>query len=95
MATRKGGPHAHADAVARHRAVEATQAKATDYRKQLDAPPTRQVDRTFKRAPRAKTKVPTDQPLVFDGEPDVKARLPRRAKTVKANLRRKPKKKTG
>ena len=64
-------------------------------RKQLDAPPTRQVDRTFKRAPRAKTKVPTDQPLVFDGEPDVKAKLPRRAKTLKANLRRKPKKKTG
>ncbi len=32
MATRKGGPHAHADAVARHRAVEAAQAKATDYK---------------------------------------------------------------
>ena len=64
--------------------------------KQLDAPPTRQVDRTFKQAPRAKTKVPTDQPLVFDEQPQpAKARLPKRAKTVKAKLRCRVKKKTG
>ena len=36
---------------------------------QLDAPPTRQVDRTFRKAPRAETPVPEAPRLDFDGPP--------------------------
>ena len=65
--------------------------------KKLDAPPTRQVDRTFKRAPRVKPKGPVEQRLEF-GEP-AKAKLPKKAKPARVKAKqpraRKARKKTG
>ena len=57
--------------------------------KQLDAPPTRQVDRTFRRPPRVATPVPKTQRLDFEKLPTAAAQLPARAKPTKAGLDRK------
>ena len=55
---------------------------------QLDAPPTRQVDRTFRRPPRVTAATPKTPKLDF-GEPAVDAeQLPARAKPAKAGLGR-------
>ena len=68
--------------------------------KPLDAPPTRQVDRTFKRAQRVKPKLPVEPRLEF-GEPaaPAKAKLPKKAKTARIKARqpraRKTRKKAG
>ena len=63
---------------------------------QLDAPPTRQVDRTFRKAPRVAAVAET--PKLDFGEPATSAeQLPGRAKPAKAGLgsRRRSKKKAG
>ena len=64
---------------------------------EVKAPPTRQVDRTFKKAPRVAAKVPAVQRLDFEDKPKpAKATLPKRKKTAKAKLEpRARKKKTG
>ena len=65
---------------------------------QLDAPPTRQVDRTFRKAPRVAAAVPETQPLDFDEPVAAEERLPTPRRQAKAALDRRPgraKKKTG
>lgn len=64
---------------------------------QLDAPPTRQVDRTFRKPPRGAATAPAPQRLDFDAPPAAAAKLPERAKPAKARLGRRGRlaKKTG
>lgn len=64
---------------------------------QLDAPPTRQVDRTNRKPPRVAVAVPETPRLDFEEPPAAAARLPERAKPAKAGLgrQRRTKKKTG
>ena len=53
----------------------------------LDAPPTRQVDRTFRKPPRVAAAGPAPQRLDFDATPEA-AKLAERAKPAKAELGR-------
>ena len=55
---------------------------------QLDAPPTRQVDRRYRKPPRVATSAPETPRLDFEEPPTVAARLPERAKPAKAGLGR-------
>ena len=55
---------------------------------QLDAPPTRQVDRTFRKAPRVAASVSTAQQLDFDTPPSTGKQFPARRKPAKAALDR-------
>lgn len=64
---------------------------------QLDAPPTRQVDRTYRKPPRVALAAPETLRLDFEEPPAPAARLPERAKLAKAGLgrQRRTKKKAG
>ena len=55
---------------------------------QLDAPPTREVDSTFRKAPRVAAASPEPQRLDFDAQPSVEKQLPARRKPIKAPLHR-------
>ena len=55
---------------------------------QLDAPPTRQVDRTYRKPPRVAAAAPETARLDFEEPPAAAARLPERAKPAKAGLGR-------
>ena len=64
---------------------------------QLDAPPTRQVDRTYRKPPRVAVAAPETPRLDFEKPPAAATRLPERARPVKAGLgrQRRAKKKAG
>ena len=64
---------------------------------QLDAPPTRQVDRTYRKPPRVAAAAPETPRLDFEEPPAAAARLPERARPAKAALgrQRRTKKKAG
>ena len=53
---------------------------------QVDAPPARQVDRTFRKPPRVAAPTPAVQRLDFEAPPADAAKLPARAKPAKAGL---------
>ena len=55
---------------------------------QLDAPPTRQVDRTFRKPPRVAAPTPAPQRLDLEEPAATAAKPPARRKPAKAGLRR-------